>query len=72
MEDETKGIKSKSAMTKSFISKNKESKGYTKRLVLSSIHKYIHISILKPQSGDCLKTQSYHGTLTSHGDKLKI
>ena len=58
-------------MIKSFISKNRQPKGYTARLFHSAIYIYIHISIHKPQSGDRTITQSYNGIATSHGDRFK-
>ena len=48
MEAETKQIKSKIVMTKSFLSENMQPNGYTTTSSLSAIHIYIHISIRKP------------------------
>ena len=48
IEAETKWIKSKSFVTKLFISKKLQLNGYMTMIFLSEIHIYIHISIRKP------------------------
>ena len=70
IKSETKIIKSKIVMTKSFLFKNIKPKSYTARSFLSAVHIYIHTPIHKTQLRDRAITQYYNGTKTSNGDRL--